>query len=59
MMTVRRLIAQLRKLPPNAKVAVCAHDQDPARGEFDGFVNSVSPAPDALRERGCGVVIQL
>jgi hypothetical protein len=58
-MTVRKLIAELKKLPATAKVAVCAHDQDPAVGEFDGAVWSVQDAPKALKERGYGVVIYL
>jgi hypothetical protein len=59
MMTVRRLIKALKKMPPDAKVAICAHDQDPERGEFDGFVNRVEASPKAIRERGAGVVILL
>jgi hypothetical protein len=57
--TVRQLIAQLKKLPQSAKVAVIAHDQDAERGEFDGFVRSAGEAPAAIKERGCGVIINL
>lgn len=56
-MTVRKLIEELHKMPLTAQVAICAHDQDPERGEFDGSVSSVRRAPDALKLRGCGVVI--
>lgn len=58
-MTVRRLIAALKTMPSGAKVVVCAHDQDPHQGEFDGEPRSVEPAPDAIRERGYQVVITL
>lgn len=58
-MTVRRLITVLKKLPQNAQVCVCAHDQNPEQGEFDGGVFSVDVAPPAIKERGYGVVIQL
>lgn len=58
-MTVRKLIAELRKMPATAKVCVCAHDQDPHDGDYDGGVLSVIAAPQALKERGYGVVITL
>lgn len=58
-MTVRKLIAELRKMPATAKVCVCAHDQDPASGNFDGGVNDVIAAPQVLKDRGYGVVITL
>jgi hypothetical protein len=58
-MTVRRLITALKKMPADAKVAVCAHDHSAEHGEFDGFANRVELAPKAMRERGAGVVIQL
>jgi len=58
-MTVGRLISALEKCPPRALVAVCAHDQDPERGEFDGFAFAVEIAPPAIKERGAGVVIKL
>jgi hypothetical protein len=58
-MTVRALIAALKKLPPTAKIAVCAHDQSAEHGEFDGFARYVELAPPALKDRGAGVVIQL
>lgn len=58
-MTVRQLIAALKKMPPNAEVAVCAHDQDDEAGEFDGFAHSVIAASPAMRKRGAGVVIRL
>lgn len=56
-MTVRKLIAELKKLPPNARVCFAAHDQNPEAGEFDGDVRSVDEAPPALQERGYGVVL--
>jgi len=58
-MTVRKLIAELRKMPSTALVAVSAHDQDPAQGEHDGGVCAVEPAPQAMKDRGYGVVITL
>lgn len=58
-MTVRKLIAELRKMPATATVAVCAHDQDPGSGNFDGGVCSVDLAPKAMKDRGYGVIIQL
>lgn len=58
-MTVRRLITALKKMPPNALVAVAAHDQDDEAGEYDGFVNGVHHASPAMREHGAGVVIRL
>ena len=58
-MTVRKLIAELRKMPQTARVVVCAHDQDSESGEFDGSAKSVALAPPALKERGYGVVIHV
>lgn len=58
-MTVRKLIAELRKMPATAKVCVCAHDQDPNDGDYDGSVNGVEEAPPAMKDRGYGVVITL
>jgi len=58
-MTVQKLIALLRKMPPRTMVAVCNHDQDPEQGEFDGTPHGVAEAPDALKARGYGVVISL
>lgn len=58
-MTVRKLIAELKKMPATAQVAVCAHDQDPESGDFDGGVCRVDAAPKAMKERGYGVIIQL
>lgn len=58
-MTVRKLIAELKKMPATAKVAVCAHDQDPEQGLFEGGANLVELAPPAMKERGYGVVITL
>jgi len=58
-MTVRKLIAELRKMPPTATVAVCAHDQDPHDGDYDGGVRGVMAAPSAMKERGYGVIITL
>lgn len=58
-MTVRELINALRAFPPGAIIAVAAHDHEPKNGEFDGFVKRVGLAPDAIIERGAGVVIYL
>jgi hypothetical protein len=58
-LTVRKLISELRKMPQTAKVAVCAHDQDPEQGEYDGGANRVELAPPAMKERGYGVIITL
>lgn len=55
--TVQRLIAELRKYPARAKVCFVSHDHDPASGEFDGEVQNVSTAPDALKQRGYGVYL--
>lgn len=57
--TVKQMIAKLKKMPQSAKVAVCNHDQDAGRGEMDGTVSGIEEAPEALRERGYGVVINL
>lgn len=56
-MTVRQLIAELRKMPADAKVCFIAHDQDPERGEYDGAAHYVEEAPPALAERGFGAFI--
>lgn len=56
-LTVRQLIAKLKKMPPGAKVCFAAHDQNPEAGEFDGTVNSVEESPPALKERGYGVLL--
>lgn len=56
-MNVRQLIKALQAFPPNAKVVVCSHDQDPEKGEMDGFISTVGEAPIAIEERGAGVVI--
>lgn len=58
-MTVRQLISALKKMPLHAKVAVCAHDQDPEAGEFDGAPQHVEEASPKMRERGYQVVIKL
>lgn len=58
-MTVRKLIAELRKMPQNATVVFAAHDQDSSAGEYDGHVNGVDKAtPQAKRHHGAGVVIR-
>ena len=57
MITVRRLIAQLKKLPPNAKVVFVDHDQDPDSGEFNGAVTRAEVAPDSIKDRGYGVML--
>lgn len=56
-LTVRQLIAQLKKMPPGAKVCVVAHDQNPEAGEFDGAVRRVEEAPMAIRDRGYAVML--
>lgn len=58
-MTVRKLIAELRRMPQGAKVCVVAHDQNPEVGEFDGPVQHVDEATDSLGKRGFGVMISL
>ena len=58
-MTVRQLIAALRKMPANAKVVVCDHDQDDESGEYNGSPGCVTEASATMRERGYGVVIRL
>ena len=45
-LTVKQLIAKLRKQDPDALVVWQAHDQNP--DECDGWVNSVSEADEAL-----------
>jgi hypothetical protein len=55
--TVRRLITALKKLPPDAKVCWCDHDQDPESGELNGPVHHAEPAPPALRKLGYGAVL--
>jgi hypothetical protein len=45
-MTVRALIAKLKKMPPNAWVAWQNHDQ--SSWEIDGYVNSVREADESL-----------
>lgn len=47
--TVKRLIAALKKEDQNAIVIWQAHDQ--SENEVDGFVNSVSEATDFLIEK--------
>lgn len=56
-MTVRRLIAELKKMPPDAKVCFAAHDHDWSAGEYDGVVSSVDRVPPKVRHHGCGVVL--
>jgi hypothetical protein len=58
-MTVKQIIAALRKMPPGATVAFCAHDQDSDVGEYDGIVRKVEEAsPQAKRHHGAGVIIR-
>lgn len=56
-MTVRRLITALKKMPPDAKIAICCHDQNPEAGEFNGSPWKVERAPLMLKDRGLDVVI--
>jgi hypothetical protein len=56
-LTVRRLIAALKKMPPSAKVCFAAHDQNWVAGEYDGIVHSVDVVPTGARHHGCGVVL--
>ena len=58
-MTVRRLIAALKKMPPDAKVAVADHDHDSEAGQYNSSPFSVELATPAMRQRGFGVVIRL
>ena len=57
-MTVKQMIAALRRMPPGARVVFCAHDQDADAGEYDGFVNEVTEASPAMMQHGAGVVIR-
>ena len=57
MMTVQKLIAMLKKMPPRAIVAWADHDHSDQ--EFNGFVGQVCEASDYLKkQRGVGVVIR-
>lgn len=56
-LTVAQLIKRLSKMPPRARVVFVAHDQNPDDGEFDGFISIVDEAPEALKERGAGVML--
>jgi hypothetical protein len=57
-MTVRRLIAALKKMPSDAIVGVRNHDQ--SEDELDGLVRAVEPAtPEMTETHHCGVVLQL
>lgn len=56
-MTVRVLIAALKKMPPTAKICWVDHDHNPDRGEFNGSVRKVEQTPKALKERGYGVML--
>jgi hypothetical protein len=58
-MTVRKLIAELRKMPQTSKIVVCAHDHEPSLGEYDGLICNIFEAPQAIKDRGYGVVITL
>ena len=59
-MTVRRLIAELKKMPLDAKVVVADHDHDSEdAAEYNGPPSSVWLATPAMRKRGYGVVIHL
>ncbi|MCR4306911.1 MAG: hypothetical protein NUV42_02980 [Candidatus Yonathbacteria bacterium] len=56
-MTVKQLIAKLKKMPQTAKVAWQAHDQ--AEDEIDGIIEDVAEASDFLKkEHGVGVVLR-
>lgn len=44
--TVRQLIAKLKKMPSNAVVAWRDHDQ--SEDELNGYVNCVEEAPEAV-----------
>jgi hypothetical protein len=58
-MTVRKLIALLKKMPPNGKVVVSDHDHDDQSGQFSGSPFTVREASDAMKARGYDVVIRL
>lgn len=53
-MTVKQLIAKLRKLDPNALVVWRDHDQ--SVDECNGYVNRVKEAEDELLAKECGVI---
>jgi hypothetical protein len=55
--TVEQLIAALKKLPPNAKIALVDHDQNYHAGEMNGALNRVEEAPPAIKLRGFGAVL--
>ena len=55
--TVQMLIAQLKKMPPRAKVCWCDHDHDYDSGELNGPVRGVIEAPPAIKARGFGVIL--
>lgn len=58
-MKVRQLIAALKKMPQDAKVVVCDHDQDDDAGEYNGSPHAVWLASEAMREKGYEVVIRI
>lgn len=47
LLTVRQLIAKLKKMPLGSHVAYQAHDQDPDE-EIDAYIGSVHLASEAL-----------
>jgi hypothetical protein len=57
MITVQKLIAKLKKMPPRAIVAWADHDHND--NEINGFVGQVLEASEYLKkERGVGVIIR-
>lgn len=58
MMTVRRLISLLKKMPQNAGVGIQDHDH--GEDEMNGLLRSVEEAsPTLKKERGVGVVLRV
>lgn len=57
-LTVRQIIAKLKKMPPDATVAFAAHDQDSDAGEYDGIVREVEESTQAayLRHRAWVII---
>ncbi|MBS7671739.1 hypothetical protein [Croceicoccus gelatinilyticus] len=59
-LTVKQLIAALRRMPPHSTIIVADHDQNSESGEYNGTVQSCMEASELLKERtGAEVVINL
>lgn len=51
-LTVKQLIAKLRRMPPDAVVIWKDHDNDPE--DFNDFVRFVEDVTDVIRDDRCG-----